>query len=429
MDGLKLTKTILALLCSDESESLDAILPALLKLANNMLNCSVKKVQDQFYKELESNKNSEKLFDRMFTAINRNIFIYRWHTKKFAMTNKKKVFQSIAKIDIQREILLFIRALCNKHHEGLQDFMLEQKHYRTCYDMIKLLVNYLETLVKEIKVINDRDPSKITPEDAEKIPARRDLCYEHSKLALKALTETIQGANKRNQEAIADSGFLVTANAIFELNFVFGDSRESYSSCYFSNHQLCRIKNECAVLLLSLLEQRYENDQIVVKMRQFVKEDALIFNISFVYYTFTLEVDRHYDAEFLFDDNEETNSNFLLMLGFNSLFLLKKWMELYPGHSSIPSNKAVAELKELLDKASSNNIVAQAHTRGIVKTVSTFFVDLVTGVMAFFKSTFCTPGRGGKEIHAELRALRRTASDSFAQGGRVRVLPDVHGNH
>ena len=296
-----------------------------------MLKCSVRKIQDQFHKELESNRNSEKLFDRMYTAINRNIFIYRWHSQMFGMSNKNEIFQTIAKIDIQKEILMFIRAMCERHHEGLQEFMLEQKHYKTQYNMIKLLVNYLETLVKEIKVINDREPNMITDEDLNRIPARKDLCYQHSKLALKALTETIQGGNRKNQEAIVDSGLLVIASGIFELNFVYEDSKKEYVDCYFSNNQLCKIKNECAVLLLGLLEQRYENDQIVIKMRQFIKEDTLLLNLSFVYYTFTLETNGHYDAEYLFDD--EAANNFLLMLGFNILFLLKKWIELYPSYT------------------------------------------------------------------------------------------------
>jgi len=60
---MRLTKILLNLLCSDESESLDAVLPGLLRIANKMLNTSLKKVQDQFWKEFSSNRKSEKLFE------------------------------------------------------------------------------------------------------------------------------------------------------------------------------------------------------------------------------------------------------------------------------------------------------------------------------------------------------------------------------
>ena len=57
LDELNLTKTLLTLLCSDESESLDAILPALLQLANSMLHARIKKIQDQFFKNFQRTEN------------------------------------------------------------------------------------------------------------------------------------------------------------------------------------------------------------------------------------------------------------------------------------------------------------------------------------------------------------------------------------
>ena len=182
MDTLKLTKTLLTLLCSDESESLDAIFPVLLKLANNMLNSSIKKIQEQFYKEFESNKKSEKLFERMCTAISRNIFIYRWHPQMFAMQNSGKIFQTFNKIDVQREILIFIKSLCVNRNALLQGFMLEQKQYKNPYNMIILIVQYLETLVMEIIVINERNQKNIDEENIEKIILGRNAELERKQL-------------------------------------------------------------------------------------------------------------------------------------------------------------------------------------------------------------------------------------------------------
>ena len=69
-----------------------------------MLKYAIEEIQTQFYKEFESNRKSEKLFERICTAINRNIFIHRWHPQMFAMQRVEKVSQKIGNIDIQKEI-------------------------------------------------------------------------------------------------------------------------------------------------------------------------------------------------------------------------------------------------------------------------------------------------------------------------------------
>jgi len=339
LDGLKLTKTLLTLLCSDESESLDAVLPALLRLANKMLGNSISEIQEQFFKEFRSNRKSEKLFERMCTAINRNVFIYRWHPQMFAMQKSGRAIQGIEAIDIQKEILVFIKSLCENHHKGLQEFMLEQKLYKNPYNMIHLLVRYLDTLVREMKVINSRDPNEIRFPESVKIPKRKNLCYHHSILALRALCECMQGPCKRNQEAIGDSDFLPIANEILTLSFNFGAKCDNSNECFFSNYQLCKIKNECAILMLSLLEQRESDDQIIIKMRQSIKESTLLENLHYVYYAFKYEKDANYSEELLFKflekESEGEKEDFVLSYGFTILFILKKWFELSPTYSSI----------------------------------------------------------------------------------------------
>ncbi|MDR3547180.1 MAG: hypothetical protein P4M11_02685 [Candidatus Pacebacteria bacterium] len=265
-----------------------------------MLNSSIRKIQDQFYKEFESNRKSEKLFERMCTAINRNVFIYRWHPQMFAMRKNTKIFQTVAMIDIQKEILMFIKALCENHHEALQQFMLEQKNYKCQYNMVHLLVTYLATLVKEINAINERPDEDISTQDQTRIPKRKQLSYSHAILALRALSECMQGPCKCNQESIGDSNFLVIANEILTLRFGFGNRRSDHEGCHFTNYQLCKLKNECAILILSLLEQREVDDKIVINMRQCIKESTLVDNIKFVYYSFMLEKDANYSDELLF---------------------------------------------------------------------------------------------------------------------------------
>lgn len=300
MDKLKLTKILLNLLCSDESESLDAILPAVLKLANKMLKYAIEEIQTQFYKEFESNRKSEKLFERICTAINRNIFIHRWHPQMFAMQRVEKVSQKIGNIDIQKEILKFVRSLCLNQHENLQKFMAEQKLNKTSYNMIDLLVTYLETLVKEISNINEKKSGEIIGRELETLEGRKKLSYSHAILTIRALFEFIQGPCHSNQNAIGNTNLIQIANAILSLKLHFENDKNAEVKCLFSNYELCKLKLAIANLLISLLEQRGKDDFIVTLMRQSIKERELLENMLYVYYMFHLEKEAYYTDELLF---------------------------------------------------------------------------------------------------------------------------------
>eukprot|EP00826_Nyctotherus_ovalis_P020084 TRINITY_DN16279_c0_g3_i1.p1 TRINITY_DN16279_c0_g3~~TRINITY_DN16279_c0_g3_i1.p1 ORF type:complete len:147 (-),score=51.09 TRINITY_DN16279_c0_g3_i1:35-475(-) len=127
----------------------------------------------------------------------------------------------------------------------------DRNMHKVSYNMIDLIVRYLEILVYEIKSINDRNAKEINPGELEIIKSKKDLCCFHSILAIKALIESVQGPCRRNQEAIGRSGFLTIANEVLNLGFVYKKTHREY---YFSNYQICKLKSECTILLLSLLE-------------------------------------------------------------------------------------------------------------------------------------------------------------------------------
>jgi hypothetical protein len=163
--------------------------------------------------------------------------------------------------------------------------------------MIALLVRYLEILVNEIQSINDRSPKEVHPNELDLITNKKTLCYFHSILAIKALKESVQGPCRKNQEAIGRSGFLVIANQILSLCFMYKKTNKEF---YFTNYQICKLKSECTNLLLSLLEQRGINDNIVIDMRQYLNEEVLLNNMIFVFYMFTLEKYENYQEDLLF---------------------------------------------------------------------------------------------------------------------------------
>ena len=165
---LKVTRMILQLICSKHSPLTDKLFPSLLALANNLLEDAPKHIQDEFYNYFINHKNSENLFEQMEKKIQKNIYKVTKNPERFMRTG------TIGSewIDIQLEILLFLKGLCEGHHSGHQYFLGEQKTNRTNYDMITILVEYAKAL----------QPNVTT----------NYLAFVHLSKTLIALTETVQ---------------------------------------------------------------------------------------------------------------------------------------------------------------------------------------------------------------------------------------------
>jgi len=298
---LKLTKTLLSLLCSEESESLDSILPLLLKLANKMLTGSIKTIQDQFYNEFTRNKHAERLFERMHGVTDRNIFIYYHHTTRFAMNAVKKTNNLGAKIDLQAEILKFLKALCENHNTNLQLYMSSQSCSKNQYNMVSVTADYLYLLVKELKRMLEVNPGKDNPAEEMKIrKIRMATCYKHAILATRALSEFVQGPCQKNQDEISDTSFFALAEDILSLEFLFTDMLNKFRAELTNNYKLSKLKRECAILMLSLMEQRKSDNSLVTKMRLKVTEKKILENIAYVYFSFVKQTDGSLTEALLF---------------------------------------------------------------------------------------------------------------------------------
>ena len=245
------------------------------------------------------------LFERMYNAINKNIFIYFKHPHQFglpASEDKQK-----KQMDIQKGIFTFIKLLCENHHENLQNFVtLVSPPNGPSMDMTKLLVKYLEILIKSIKRIIDDCSGKIKPIATEmEIHYKRiKLFYSHSSAIIKALCETVQGPCVKNQNAISETNFFAIAKDILNINGVKNRTNridEQQEKEIISDFEICILKTDCAILLLSLMEQQDENSTIVAKMKQTIDDNDLLINIFQIYNAFKSQSDGNYTEELLFE--------------------------------------------------------------------------------------------------------------------------------
>lgn len=282
-------------------------MPLLLRLANKILTGTLLKIQNQFYAEFDVNKRSVRLFERMYAMISRNIFIFHRHHDRFAMDPLGESSSMGGNIDIQAEVIKFLKALCEKHNTNLQLYIADQKNSRRSYNMIIVFVSYLDVLIKEIILlirerlgIEKKIDRKPLPEDAKRILTRMKTSCKHAILTLRVLNESIQGPCKENQQIIAESPFFGIAESILSIHFLFETNLDDKEMKVFNNLTYCKLKNECASLMLNLMEQREGEDTVIVMMKQTVPDAILLSNIQYVYYAFTKETESDYTEDLLF---------------------------------------------------------------------------------------------------------------------------------
>jgi len=67
-----------------------------------------------------------------------------------------------------------------------------------------------------------------------------------------------------------------------------------------NNYKLSKLKRECAILMLSLMEQRKSDNSLVTKMRLKVTEKKILENIAYVYFSFVKQTDGSLTEALLF---------------------------------------------------------------------------------------------------------------------------------
>lgn len=259
-----------------------------------MLSNGMRSIQDQFYLQFTRGKNSERLFARMDTTISRNIFMLYNKDSLFGKSPEKASDSIEGYVDIVKEILKFIKGLCENHCEQFQLYMLDQQGNSVSHNMVMIIVKYVKALTAFIKLrikIEKFDSDSHKEEHFKKM----NLAYKHILLSIRTLTETIQGPCPQNQTAIGMSGYYKVAADILNLSYNFDKNLETP----LTNFEIGKLKNECIILLLSLFEQREKTDTIITRMKEFIQETTLVNNLLFVYYTFIKENKGVYTEELL----------------------------------------------------------------------------------------------------------------------------------
>ena len=263
----------------------------------------------KFYEEFQTNKCAIRLFERMYALINRNIFVYYRHHERFAeFAQIDPTFLRIdgKSIDVQEEVIKLIKAFCENHNRNLQLYMIEQKNLILSWNMLEILISYLDVLINEItqilmqKTHSNKQNRNLSPDQQKEEKAKIAYLHEHSILILRALSETCQGPCSENQEVISFSRFYGIAENIMNIRFVFMDTQNEGEKEASSNYMLTELKNECGILLLSLMEKRLSDDSLVSLMKQSIPETCLLYNLQFVYYAFTKEEGGDFTEELLF---------------------------------------------------------------------------------------------------------------------------------
>jgi len=117
---------------------------------------------------------------------------------KFSALIGAQVVKSYDKvINVQKEILKFLKNLCENHNTRMQRCISQQKHHTKKFDMVSLTVNYLHSLVSNISL------------------SKRN--YNNAMHCLISLAEYVQGPCFANQELIKDANFFQIAEQILKL--------------------------------------------------------------------------------------------------------------------------------------------------------------------------------------------------------------------
>ena len=299
LDKLRLTKTILTLLYSEEFERLNSIMPLVFRLSNKILIGALPEIQKQFFNEFETNPRSERLFERMYAVISRNIFVYHNHPDKFALHFAEPSQKIFGTIDSESEILTLLKLLCENHNEDLQLYMNGKKLAKKGYSMVDIIVKYLNVLIEEIKSLLEGEEYRNHLSREVRL-LRMRMSYKHAILAMTALIEFVQGPCIKNQYEISYTNFFNIAQNIMSLKFLFDDTIKEYQKELSNNYEISELKMLCAILLLSIIEQRPSTDSLTLKMRLSLSEESILYNIQFIYFAFMKDVDGSYTEDLLF---------------------------------------------------------------------------------------------------------------------------------
>eukprot|EP00347_Sterkiella_histriomuscorum_P006717 403351704 len=358
---------VLDMMCSENNEQIDEIFPQLLYFSNRILDGAQNNIQDFFTDYLTKNEKSINLFERCYNLIEKEIQHLRKHNKNQQdeiNNNVKKIKEKVPKaydkqINVQKHILKFFKNLCENHNTKMQLLIGNQQNADKNFDMVSLTVNYLHALISNINL------------------SKRN--YSNAQNCCISLAEYVQGPCFVNQSRIKEANFYQLAiqilsikphltdesnqkdgtsnqtqqnniaqqrrksmrvaravsNKNFDLSFKdLQDTEDQNQDSDFklSNFMIQKLKLNCTIILLSLLEQRPSDDPLLLSMKRSIPLELIKQNIMYEYFLFCKDYNKFLSKENFFrhvltQSDYEVKEELIIEVGFNLYFLLKRWAE------------------------------------------------------------------------------------------------------
>lgn len=189
-DSLGATDMLLSLMTSDRTDFIDELFPLLVLFSNKLLDGGLEQLQEKFYEHFTMHSLSENLFERCYTFIGEDIYLLQKH-KSPDHSKGVKVFRF--EVNVHKQIIGFMKLLCENHNTALQLYIANQTNSKKNYDMVTLIVHYLHALIKNL------DDHKT---------------YNNANMCLIGLSEFVQGPCKTNQDLVKDANFFLVATSI-----------------------------------------------------------------------------------------------------------------------------------------------------------------------------------------------------------------------
>ena len=145
---------LINILCGKDSLIVDKLFKRALAVTTQIVIGLPREDKDELYDYFKTHPNTEKLFSRIHSILIN--FKINFDTNCISKCKAKKTFMAV---DIFKEILSFIKELCESHHENFQKMIYKQECYQKSYDIIGIIIQCITSLSK-LAMLCYHEPNK-----------------------------------------------------------------------------------------------------------------------------------------------------------------------------------------------------------------------------------------------------------------------------
>ncbi|EGR30411.1 MIR domain protein [Ichthyophthirius multifiliis] len=313
-----------------------------------------KEVQKSIFNYFMNFTQSEVFFKTIHKYINDEIQKIKREKTNTNNSQEITIFNFQKKDDVILTILRFLQLLAEGHYLDLQKYMrLQTQNYHN-YDLLEAIIGLLNAYFFKKQ---------------EKYIKNMTQCFD-------TLTEYIQGPCKENQMALIQDNFLDLASSLLSIDEVMEDQEAEKA---LPKWEIAKLKYKCSITLISLLEGRKKEDDIVVKMIKSINYEIIKRNIVDIYHLYKIIGKQNYNKELFnhFDDeqNEENQQGFIIETGFNLYIILSIFNEEEENYQQENKLKKRKKKREKTTNILKNNLVLDIF--GLAFTMAKGIKDMV----------------------------------------------------